>query len=53
MQSDVKQLEFDVVDNLRKISFGRKLLQRLLTFTFDKNCFSVVGLFLASDVSDY
>ena len=31
---DAKQPKFDVIDNLRKVSSGRKLRERLRNFTF-------------------
>ena len=34
MQSDGKQPKFDVIDNLQKVATGRKLRERLLTFTY-------------------
>ena len=33
---DVKQPKFDVIDNLRKVSTGRKLRKRLLSFTYTR-----------------
>ena len=48
---DAKQPKRHVTDYLQKDATGRNLRERLLNFTYE-NCWLVVGLFWASNVSD-
>ena len=52
MLSNLKQLKFYVIDNLRKLSNDRRLHERLLNL-FRQNCCWVVSLFWTSDVSNH